>query len=155
MAADGYWCLTKLLDGIQDHFTFAQPGIQRMVFKLGEIVNRVNTELHTHILQHQLDFIQFSFRWMNCLLLRELPESLSTRLWDTYLAEGAASFGVLHVYVCAALMQQFSAQLMPLDFQEQVMLLQHLPTEHWPSDKVDEMLAQAHVWRETYEGVHR
>ena len=23
---------------------------------------------------------------MNCLLLRELPESLSTRLWDTYLA---------------------------------------------------------------------
>ncbi|KAG6395484.1 hypothetical protein SASPL_146129 [Salvia splendens] len=26
--ADCYWCLTKLLDGMQDHYTFAQPGIQ-------------------------------------------------------------------------------------------------------------------------------
>ena len=32
--ADAYWCLSKLLDSIQDHYTFAQPGIQRMVFKL-------------------------------------------------------------------------------------------------------------------------
>ena len=34
MEADAYWCLSKLLDSIQDHYTFAQPGIQRMVFKL-------------------------------------------------------------------------------------------------------------------------
>ena len=26
--ADCYWCITKLLDGIQDNYTFAQPGIQ-------------------------------------------------------------------------------------------------------------------------------
>ena len=29
--ADTYWCFSRLLDGIQDHYTFAQPGIQRMV----------------------------------------------------------------------------------------------------------------------------
>jgi hypothetical protein len=28
--ADCYWCLSKLLDGMQDHYTFAQPGIQRI-----------------------------------------------------------------------------------------------------------------------------
>ena len=33
--ADTFWCLTKLLDTIQDHFTFAQPGIQRQVHALG------------------------------------------------------------------------------------------------------------------------
>ena len=36
--ADSYWCLCKLLDGIQDHYTHAQPGIQRTVFRLQELV---------------------------------------------------------------------------------------------------------------------
>ena len=36
--ADSYWCLCKLLDGIQDHYTHAQPGIQRTVFRLEELV---------------------------------------------------------------------------------------------------------------------
>ena len=36
--ADAYWSLCKLLDGIQDHYTNAQPGIQRTVFKLKELV---------------------------------------------------------------------------------------------------------------------
>ena len=40
--ADCYWCLTKLLDGMQDHYTFAQPGIQRLVFKLKELVARID-----------------------------------------------------------------------------------------------------------------
>ncbi|GFH14701.1 Rab-GAP TBC domain-containing protein, partial [Haematococcus lacustris] len=32
--ADCYWCLCKLVEGIQDHYTYAQPGIQRTVFQL-------------------------------------------------------------------------------------------------------------------------
>lgn len=40
--ADCYWCLSKLLDGMQDHYTFAQPGIQRLVFKLRELVRRID-----------------------------------------------------------------------------------------------------------------
>lgn len=40
--ADSYWCLSKLLDGMQDHYTFAQPGIQRLVFKLKELVRRID-----------------------------------------------------------------------------------------------------------------
>ena len=42
--ADCYWCLTKLLDNIQDHYTFAQPGIQRLTFKFEELVQRVERE---------------------------------------------------------------------------------------------------------------
>lgn len=41
-----------------------------------------------HLDKEGLEFIQFSFRWVNCLLLRELPFVLGVRLWDTYLAEG-------------------------------------------------------------------
>jgi hypothetical protein len=36
--ADAYWCLCKLLEGIQDHYTHAQPGIQRTVFRMQELV---------------------------------------------------------------------------------------------------------------------
>ncbi len=43
--ADAYWCLCKLLDGIQDHYTHAQPGIQRTVFRLKELVRRAPSHL--------------------------------------------------------------------------------------------------------------
>lgn len=63
--ADVYWCLTRLLDGIQvglswthwccgapltncactdpqDHYTPSQPGIQKMVYRLRELVFRID-----------------------------------------------------------------------------------------------------------------
>lgn len=43
-----------------------------------------------HLEKEGLQFIQFAFRWVNCLLLREVPFALAVRLWDTYLAEGCA-----------------------------------------------------------------
>ena len=40
--------------------------------------------LNNHILSHNIDYLQFTFRWMNNLLMRELPLKASIRLWDTY-----------------------------------------------------------------------
>ena len=91
--ADSYWCLSKLIDSIQDHYTFAQPGIQRMVFKLKELVARIDPKLHNHLVDQGLHFIQFAFRWMNCLLMRELSLDLILRVWDTYLAEHGGTDG--------------------------------------------------------------
>ncbi|PIA29647.1 hypothetical protein AQUCO_05800040v1 [Aquilegia coerulea] len=70
--ADCYWCLSKLLDGMQDHYTFAQPGIQRLVFKLKELVRRIDEPVSRHMDEQGLDFLQFAFRWFNCLLIREV-----------------------------------------------------------------------------------
>jgi hypothetical protein len=130
--ADCYWCLSKFLDGMQDHYTFAQPGIQRLVFRLKELVRRIDgmcfwfsciassgstllsVEIKTHacrgislevpsgwlvsriassmyweilftsyfwiyaepVSKHMeeqgLEFLQFAFRWFNCLLIREV-----------------------------------------------------------------------------------
>lgn len=39
--ADCYWCLCKLIHGIQDQYTYAQPGIQRAVFKIHELIGWV------------------------------------------------------------------------------------------------------------------
>lgn len=55
--------------------------------------------------QQGVDFIQFAFRWVNCLLVRELPFSLGIRLWDTYIAEGSSfnEFLVRHLIIGNAL----------------------------------------------------
>lgn len=40
--ADTFWCLSKLLDGIQDSYTHGQPGILRQVTQLEDLVARID-----------------------------------------------------------------------------------------------------------------
>lgn len=86
--ADVFWSYSKLLDSIQDNYTFAQPGIQHLVHMLAKVMSRVDTNLHEHLTKHNVQYLQFAFRWMNNLLIREIPLRCIVRLWDTYLAEG-------------------------------------------------------------------
>jgi len=83
--ADSFWCLTKLLDGIQDHYIVAQPGIQRQVAALRDLTARIDAGLARHLEKENVEFIQFSFRWMNCLLMREISVKNTIRMWDTYM----------------------------------------------------------------------
>ncbi|XP_031284935.1 GTPase-activating protein gyp1-like [Pistacia vera] len=147
--ADCYWCLSKLLDGMQDHYTFAQPGIQRLVFKLKELVRRIDEPVSRHIEEQGLEFLQFAFRWFNCLLIREIPFHLVTRLWDTYLAEGDALPDFL-VYIFASFLLTWSDKLQKLDFQEMVMFLQHLPTNNWTHQELEMVLSRAYMWHSMF-----
>ena len=212
--ADSFWCMTKVivinlsfrliyglhlqvLDGIQDNYTFAQPGIQTKirccecehaprkktscsqiptlahVFRfaisditswnrqLEELQKRVDLTLHTHIVNRDVQYLQFSFRsnysnqvshatnidfrWMNNLLLRELPLNATIRLWDTYLAEpdGFRWFhknyflrgtnferefcSKFHLYVCAAFLKRWKSELeQKKDFQGILLFIQVL-----------------------------
>ncbi|GAB2286576.1 hypothetical protein Dimus_020973 [Dionaea muscipula] len=143
--ADCYWCLSKLLDGMQDHYTFAQPGIQRLVFKLKELVWRIDEPVSRHMEEQGLEFLQFAFRWFNCLLIREIPFRLVTRLWDTYLAEGDALPDFL-VYICVSFLLTWSDKLLKLDFQEMVMFIQHIPTHNWMDQELEMVLSRAYMW---------
>jgi hypothetical protein len=147
--ADCYWCLSKLLDGMQDHYTFAQPGIQRLVFKLKELVRRIDEPVSRHMEEQGLEFLQFAFRWFNCLLIREIPFNLVTRLWDTYLAEGDALPDFL-VYIFASFLLTWSDKLQKLDFQELVMFLQHLPTQNWTHQELEMVLSRAFMWHSMF-----
>lgn len=42
--ADSFWCLSRLLDGIQDNYIQAQPGIQRSVKRMRDLVGRIDRE---------------------------------------------------------------------------------------------------------------
>ena len=39
--------------------------------------------------------MQFAFRWMNCLLMREISVQNTIRMWDTYLVTGLT---IAHAY---------------------------------------------------------
>jgi len=144
--ADVYWCLTNILAGIQDHYTADQPGVQRMVMRLQELVNRIDADLYNHIHSVGIQFMQFAFKWMNCLLLREFNLKCVIRLWDTYISEESGNgFEDFHVYVCAAFLSQFSSQLQQMDFDELFQFMQQVPTEDWGETEIEMLLSHAYV----------
>lgn len=148
--ADSFWCMSKLLDGIQDNYTFAQPGIQNKVKALEELVSRIDEDIHNHFKRYEVEYLQFAFRWMNNLLMRELPLRCTIRLWDTYQAE-AEGFSHFHLYVCAAFLKEWRKEILSMvDFQGLLMLLQNLPTIHWGNEEVGLLLAEAYRLKYTF-----
>merc|ERR1712203_906836 len=148
--AGTYWCLTKVLNDIQDHYTAGQPGIQQMVIKLKDIVRRIDEKLFRHLEEQGLDFLQFSFRWMNCLFMREFPLPCVIRLWDTYIAEPSEGFSTFHVYVCAVFLIHWSPQLKQMDFQQLMLFMQKLPTGKWRNQEIETLLAEAFVLKSLF-----
>lgn len=142
--ADSFWCLSKFLDSIQDNYIFAQLGIQNKVNQLKELIQRIDMTLHKHLQKHGIDYLQFSFRWMNNLLTRELPLRCSIRLWDTYLAE-SDTFASFQLYVCAAFLLHWREDLLlEKDFQGLMLLLQNLHTQDWNDSNISLLVAEAY-----------
>ncbi|XP_046682337.1 TBC1 domain family member 22B [Homalodisca vitripennis] len=148
--ADSFWCLSKFLDGIQDNYIFAQLGIQHKVKQLKELIQRIDGTLHKHLQRHGIDYLQFSFRWMNNLLTREIPLRCSIRLWDTYLAE-SDSFASFQLYVCAAFLLHWRQELLlERDFQGLMLMLQNLPTQNWTDSDIGVLVAEAYRLKFTF-----
>lgn len=148
--ADTYWCLSRLLENITDNYIHEQPGIIRQVGDLRNLMQRIDVELLAHFEHEGIEFMQFAFRWMNCLLMRELPLALIVRMWDTYLSESPLGFNNFHVYVCAAFLSKFSAQLKQMEFQDILLFLQSPPTLSWTNKDVELMLSEAFIWQSLY-----
>ncbi|KAH3745254.1 gtpase activating protein [Pelomyxa schiedti] len=149
--ADCYWCFSKLLDGIQANYIFAQPGIQKSVQEMEELTTKLDGPLARHFQDERVLYIQFSFRWFNCLLLREFPLSLVLRMWDSYMSEeNCQGFAVLHTYMCTALLLSWSEQLMEKEFQDVMTFLQHMPTDNWTEASIEELLSAAYTIQVMY-----
>ncbi|KAL3496979.1 RabGAP/TBC [Aspergillus germanicus] len=148
--ADSFWCLTKLLDGIQDNYIYAQPGIHRQVRALHDLTARIDSTLAKHLEKEGVEFMQFSFRWMNCLLMREMSVQNTIRMWDTYMAE-EQGFSRFHLYVCAAFLVKWTDQLVKMDFQEIMMFLQALPTRDWTEKDIELLLSEAYIWQSLFQ----
>ncbi|KAF7487763.1 TBC1 domain family member 22B [Sarcoptes scabiei] len=179
--SDSYWSFNKLLDSIQDNYTFAQPGIQRLIILLARVVSRVDKKLHEHLENNSVQYLQFAFRWMNNLLIREIPLRCIIRLWDTYLSEGTLTStyvpstnfndplefnswsmnsgtpfsSAFHLFVCAAFLRFWSKSLLQeTDFQGLMLRLQNLPTFHWSENEVKLLVADAYQLKYAFSPNH-
>lgn len=142
--ADSYWCFTKMMDRIQTNYTHNQPGLTKMMHKMEEIIKLVDFDLYKRLEHFEITFMQFSFRWMNCYLMREFPLKLIIRIWDTYFSEDDA-FNSFHLYVCACLLLNFSEKIKKMtEFQEIMMFLQNLPMSNWTLEEIEVLLAKAY-----------
>lgn len=151
--ADTFWCLTKVLDTIQDNYIHEQPGIFRQIDELKRLIDRDEKGLALHFANENIDFIQFAFRWMNCMLMREFKLSLIIRMWDTYLSEFPNGYSDFHVYVCCAFLRKFTDVLMEMDFQDVIMFLQdNSKTENWEESDIEILLSEAYLWEMLYGG---
>lgn len=146
--ADCFWCFSKLLDGLQDLYTKDQPGLYKMLESLQNVVDRVAPKLSQHIIQEEIQYQEFAFRWVNCLLVREFSMEITFRIWDSYLAKHN-HVATTHIYVCAAILDYLQDQLIPLNHSDFVMHLQSIEPNSWSKDTIEEIFAQAYV----YEGM--
>ncbi|OHT09182.1 TBC domain containing protein [Tritrichomonas foetus] len=149
--ADSFWCFSKLLDGLQDLYTRDQPGLYKMMEKLQQVVARVDPELANWIEEEGIQYQEFAFRWLNCLLVREFEMPLLLRLWDSYLANSAAIANT-HVYVCAAMLTKMAAvyHLKGESHAEFVIKIQQAEAAAWTTTDMDEIIAQAYVYEKMF-----
>ena len=117
---------------------------------MSDLVQKIDSPLFEHLDKENTLFIQFAFRWMNCLLMRELPLHLIVRMWDTYLSEGDR-FANFHIYVCVAFLIHWSEQLRQLDFQQIMLFIQNIPTSNWDDRQIEILLSQSFMYQSLYQ----
>jgi len=147
--ADCFWCFSKLLDGLQDLYTKDQPGLYKMLESLQKVIDRVDPALSKHISCEEIQYQEFAFRWMNCLLVREFSVPMLFRLWDTYLSHHS-KIAVSHVYVCAAMMTAMSRKIIGLSHAEFVMKMQAIDPDGWTPNEMEMIIAQAYVYERMF-----
>jgi hypothetical protein len=143
--ADCFWCFSKLLDGLQDLYTKDQPGLYHMLDTLAIVIERVTPDLAKWIHDEDIQYQEFAFRWMNCLLVREFSVQLLFRLWDSYLSNHS-KIASTHVYVCAAMMSSLAEKLKGLSHADFVMQIQAIDPDGWTVDELEMIIAQAYVY---------
>lgn len=147
--ADCFWCFSKLLDGLQDLYTKDQPGLYKMLDSLSTVIERVDPNLANHIKEEDIQYQEFAFRWMNCLLVREFSTALIFRLWDSYLSNHH-KISYTHVYTCAALLTKMSGILSKASHSDFVIQIQSIDPEQWSVADMDEIIAQAYVYEKMF-----
>ena len=69
--ADTFWCLTKLVDDVQDNFTEDQPGVHKQLGKLRAILEQKVPETLKYLESIDIRFVDFAYRWVSAFLTRE------------------------------------------------------------------------------------
>jgi len=148
--ADTYWCVCKFVKGLQFNNEYvvhkygdikADPILQR--FEL--LCSMVDQDLLNNLKKKGVEFIFFAFRWMVCLLTREIPIIGIMRLWDSYFSEGEENVLSFHLYISVSFLLTFSDEIQTIDgFEKTLTYMQRIPTEHWTELHAEYLINTAH-----------
>ena len=149
--ADSYWELDAILSRIQNNYTMEQKGVMDKISRMENIIQMHSPEFALHLQNQNVMFLQFSFRWINCCLLREFSLQTALRLWDAYISvDDGTGFGELNMYCCVALLLNFKENIMKMDFTQIIQFLQHLPTMKWNESDVEKIITVAYELQQKY-----
>jgi TBC1 domain family member 2 len=69
---------------------FVSPSLQKCCLTIRTIFFSYLAPLAAHLQAEGVEFMQFTFRWMNCLM-REISIANTIQMWDTYLVRPYSS----------------------------------------------------------------
>ena len=144
--ADAYHCFALFISLIKANYVNGFEGVSAAIGRLARLVALCDPELAAHLQQNQIELLHFAFRWIFCLLLRELPLTLAIKLIDCYLVADQP-LGELCVYFSLALLLRFSVKIKSLQREEIIIYLQNLPTAGWGEGDVRLLASEAYLLR--------
>jgi len=145
LEADSYWCLCRFVSGLQlnGDFVVKKYGeiAQDAILKRFEILCKmVDGDLVENLKSKGVEFVFFAFRWMVCLLTREIPIATVIRLWDSYMAQGERILSY-HLYCALSFMLAFADEIKQQDdFEQTLTFLQRIPTENWTDSHAEYLI---------------
>ena len=136
LEVDVYNCLSLLLQGDARQLFNGDSG--RLLTKLASVVRAIDPALASH-LESNVFYADFALQWFDTLLIDQLQKiSLSTFLWDRYLA--SSSFIDYHIAVCAFILSRFEAHIKKLRNEELLQYLQALPLRNWDYSNLEPLI---------------
>lgn len=127
---EAYYCFEELMKRLEWSLSF--DGCKRMTVTFRTLLRHALPELYFFFEEENCSGEVWLTSWLQFLLARELPLPCLLRLWDTYFSYHTShvhenSLHELHIYVCLAILEVCTEQLMELDNAEVLWYLQHLP----------------------------
>jgi len=140
--AETYICLKKLHEGQFERF--GNEGLVSMIKRLKSMIAIVDPELYLYMEKEGIEFEFFAYRWIICLLSRELSMHSLIRVWDRLLIEGD-QLPNFCLCLCTALLCHFSSHIKTLKFSEMLLYLQDLPSKIWTIPQVETLMENADI----------
>jgi hypothetical protein len=127
---------------MKENYLKGFDGTAMLLQKFRSLVEQCDKDLLTILEQNEMEIFHFGFRWIYCLLLREFPFFLSTKLMDYYLVQDINP-GILAVYFSTALLLKYAFRIKSMKREEIMMFLQSLPTSHWGEQDIRLLVSEA------------
>lgn len=144
--ADAYHCFSLLLSGMKANYVKGFEGVTESLKKMKLLISKADKDLFIHLEKNEVEIFHFCFRWLFCLLLREVPLPLAVKLVDYYLVEEYPP-NELCLYLALALLLRYSKKVKDLQREQIIIYLQSLPTQGWGEQDVQLLVSEAFTLR--------